>query len=155
MRCEAYELHMTYKQYVDMWYNERLKDDYMVQKYNRAGIYTIKVNDKLVYVGKSQDMLFRIAQHMGSIFYDMKAHKYKVLYDAYRREDCVISFDVIYKSKYKDKERIFADIGEKEAYYINKYLPPLNYQIPNLDDYKHFKVNKKAQVITLDEILQH
>lgn len=130
------------------------EDPYKVKKYGHAGIYCIKINDKIVYVGKSVDMLVRIADHSLEIMEGTnKSNKYKVLHKAYNSEECHIEFDVLYVCRKKNQQQIFDDIGEAEARYINQYMPALNYQIPTIGDYKHFSVNKKAQVITLEEIL--
>ena len=37
------------------------------QKYERAGIYCIKVDDRIVYIGKSHNMLKRVAAHYAAI----------------------------------------------------------------------------------------
>jgi hypothetical protein len=61
---------------------------------------------------------------------------------------------VLYVSKAKGKDNIIADVGAAEAEWINQLRPVLNYQIPNLGDYKHYTVNKRAKYITLAEILE-
>ena len=33
----------------------------LVPKYDHAGIYCIKVDDRIVYIGKSSNMLWRVA----------------------------------------------------------------------------------------------
>ena len=45
------------------------------------------------------------------------------------------------------------DIGFNEGKYIREYLPFLNTQIPNENDYKKYSYNKRAKHITLDSIL--
>ena len=40
-----------------------LKDHGYAPKYDHAGIYCIKLNNQLVYIGKSHNMLQRVAQH--------------------------------------------------------------------------------------------
>ena len=37
---------------------------------------------------------------------------------------------------------------------IRQYLPVLNYQIPKEENYKSFTVNKEANTITLDQIME-
>ena len=132
---------------------ENLKALGLAQKYEHPGIYSISINEKIVYIGKSRDMLVRLAQHITNIKYDLdKCNKYQVLRQAHNR-GIVIEFDVQYVSKKQNQDEIDRDIGEREAELINQYAPVLNYQLPLLEDYKHFKVNKKAKTITLDEIL--
>jgi hypothetical protein len=98
-------------------------------------------------------MLNRLAGHTLEIMEGTNGNKYKVLHDAFIREDCQIDFDVLYKSRKRNPDRIFDDIGEAEARLINEHMPALNYQIPTIGDYKHYKVNRKAKTITLEEIL--
>lgn len=143
---------MTKEQH-DALYEEYCQDPYKVQKYQKPGIYCIKINGQIVYIGKSTDMLNRLAGHTLEIMEGTNGNKYKVLHDALMREDCQIDFDVLYKSRKRNPDRIFEDIGEAEARFINEQMPALNYQIPTIGDYKHYKVNRKAKTITLDEIL--
>ena len=58
-----------------------------------------------------------------------KNNKYKVLAEA-RKRNMKVRFDVLYRAKSQTKEEIENEIGEKEGYYIRKYMPPLNNQIP-------------------------
>ncbi len=125
-----------------------------VIKYNHPGIYSVSIGDRLVYIGKSRDMLCRLAQH---IFYtnnlqQTKTHKYRIFALA-RLMGYEVRFDVMYIATGKKENEIDKEIGEKEAELINRYLPPLNYQIPKMLNYKSFSVNKKANSITLMEIL--
>lgn len=133
---------------------DQLKQDNAVcRKYSHAGIYSISIGNQLVYIGKSRDMLCRLAQH---IFYSnnlayTKSHKYQIFALA-KLLGYDVRFDVIYYSTttgYDTDE----DIGKKEAELINKYQPCLNYQIPNINDYQHYTVNRKAKSITLMQIL--
>ena len=59
-----------------MSYSKQQKDEIKQQlaqnpdikeKYRGAGIYSIKIDDILVYIGKSQDLLERIAEHIAEI----------------------------------------------------------------------------------------
>jgi predicted GIY-YIG superfamily endonuclease len=49
------------------------------EKYSKAGIYSISIDNKLVYIGKAKDMLVRIANHLKEIEVNTKSNKYKVL----------------------------------------------------------------------------
>lgn len=93
-------------------------------------------------------MLWRLAEHIAEVNKNLR-HKYRVLHQA-REQGIPITFDVLYYAK---QQNPYMELLFKEAYYINKYKPPLNYQIPNLDNPKKYKVNKKAKYITLGEIL--
>ncbi len=44
-----------------------LKKKGLANKYEHAGIYCIKVDSEIVYIGKSTNMLKRIAQHYAGI----------------------------------------------------------------------------------------
>ena len=48
--------------YAENTYNY-LKRKGLAQKYEHAGIYCIKVNNRVVYIGKSMNMLRRISEH--------------------------------------------------------------------------------------------
>ena len=146
---------MEKKKQPHVW-NETLlqlkKNKALCRKYAHAGIYSISINNKVVYIGKSRDMLCRLAQH---IFYINnpaynQSHKYRILNLA-KFMGYDIHFDVIYISS--TSGNVDDDIGMKEGEYIRALLPPLNYQIPNKNNYHHFTVNKKAKNITLMEIL--
>ena len=78
-------------------YEEYCQDPYKVEKYQKPGIYCIKINDIIVYVGLSRNMLQRLADHTLEIMdgRNHKTNKYRVLYQAMIREDCKVSFDVL------------------------------------------------------------
>ena len=137
--------------------DELKRDGGICQKYDKPGIYGVYIEGKLVYVGKSKDMLLRLAQH---IFYTnnlnwTKTHKYRIFALA-QLMGYNVRFDVLYtlpSSSTSGKKNIDDILGEREAELINQHLPPLNYQIPKIDNYKSFTINKKASTITLQEIL--
>ena len=128
--------------YAENMYNW-LKQRGLTAKYEFAGIYCIKVDETIVYIGKSGNMLRRIAQHYAGIQRQTEK-KYAVLAEA-RRRGHNINFDVVYYAKstrYADK---LTEIGEKEGEYIRKYQPILNTQIPKEDDWHKFD-NRKIDV---------
>lgn len=114
-------------------------------KYAGAGIYQIFLNNSLVYIGQSQNMLHRIASHMYEIEHNKKSNKYIQLRRA-KQHGCKIRFDVI--THCKDDE-----LDQLEGQYIRQYLPPLNYQIPKESGHG-FTVNKLAKTITYERILK-
>lgn len=124
------------------------------EKYRGAGIYSIKIDDILVYIGKSQDLLERVAEHIAEIqnINQHSSNKYKVIAQA-QRMGHKVSFDVLYYSPFTSGNDMIDDIGFNEGKYIRKYLPFLNTQIPNENDYKKYSYNKRAKYITLDSIL--
>ena len=137
--------------YVDNIYNKYLQQSWS-QKFLNAGIYSISINNKIVYVGKSTNMLYRMAEHWVSMS-NPKENKYKVLAEAKRRK-MIVSFDVLYSAKSNIRDDIEEEIGEREGYYIRKLMPSLNYQIPKEDDWHTFTTQKGALNISLDQILK-
>lgn len=53
--------------YSENMYHYLKKKRGLCKKYECAGIYSISLDDELVYIGKSHNMLKRIAQHMVGI----------------------------------------------------------------------------------------
>lgn len=49
-----------------------------------------------------------------------------------------IGFDVLYYAKSRSPDAIQDEIGKAEGEYIRRYLPPLNTQIPNAQNYGGF-----------------
>ena len=127
------------------YYEEALrqKPD-VVQKYDKSGIYSISINEKLVYIGKSKNMLRRVAEHMTQIVKGKESHKYSILHQA-RERGYTIQFDVL---EYCHEWEL--DMAEGE--YIRKYRPPLNYQIPKRNG--GYVIQRKAKWITLKEIME-
>lgn len=115
-------------------------------KYDHYGIYCIKVDGKIVYVGKSRNMLKRIAQHMYEIEYNKKKNMYLVLNEL--KSTHHISFDVLTKTTEGDDD----EMGIAEAYAIRRHAPCLNVQWPKIDNYHSFDYCKRAKTITAKEI---
>lgn len=109
-------------------------------KYEHAGIYCIKVDDNIVYIGKSVNMLRRVAQHYVGIQCEAEK-KYRILSEA-RRKGHAISFDVLYYAQSRSKSQRQAEIGEKEGEFIRAFNPILNTQIPKEDDWRKWDINK-------------
>ena len=124
--------------YADNAY-EWLKRKGLADKYEHAGIYCIKIDETVVYIGKSYNMLKRVAQHYAAIQKPTEK-KYRILAEAHRKRHA-INFDVLYYAKAQDYTSIMAEIGEKEGEYIRQYKPILNTQIPKEDDWHKFDVN--------------
>lgn len=123
--------------------------------FDKPGIYCIKLQGKKVYIGKSRNILDRVASHMGhylSNTVESKQNKYKILKQAHQ-QGLVIEFDVLYYSTKSEQADIDEDIGSAEAFLINHYMPPLNVQIPKIDNWRSHTMSKTAQTITLEEIL--
>lgn len=121
------------------------------EKYDCAGIYSISIDGILVYIGKSINMLKRLAQHLDAIEHPHN-HKYKVLREAYLTGHS-IDFDVLYFAVEQKENKLLEEIGAKEGELIRLYRPPLNYQIPKEKDYHSYRVNRSAKTIKLSAIL--
>lgn len=123
--------------YVDNMINF-LKRKGLADKYEFAGIYCIKIDDDIVYIGKSHNMLKRVAQHYVGIKSQSEL-KYRILAEA-QRKGHKIGFDVLYYATESGYNAVKDEIGTKEGEYIRKYKPALNTQIPKETDYRTFNV---------------
>ena len=130
----------------------KLKRDGWDKQFEYPGIYQIRIDDQIVYIGKSKNMLRRLAQHYVGIKTE-SSRKYRILAEAKRRRHPV-SFGVLYYAVELTPSLIEEEIGEKEAEYIRAEMPPLNKQIPRADNWRSYEINETADTITLSEILQ-
>ena len=136
--------------YADNMYNW-LKQRGHAAKYEFAGIYCIKIDQEIVYIGKSGNMLRRIAQHYAGIQKETEK-KYRILSEA-RRRGHNINFDVLYYAKSRRYAEKLAEIGKIEGEYIRKYNPILNTQIPKEEDWHTFDTQKIDAKSILAEII--
>ena len=123
--------------YVDNMINF-LKRKGLADKYEFAGIYCIKIDNDIVYIGKSQNMLKRVVQHYVGIKSQSEL-KYRILAEAHRKGH-TINFDVLYYATQSGYNAVKEEIGTKEGEYIRQYKPALNTQIPKETDYHKFDV---------------
>lgn len=121
----------------------------LIDKYDKPGIYSISINNKLVYIGKSKNILFRLAAHIVNTSYN-KGHKYQIFKQAIE-SNFPVSFGLLYEAKSDD---IDEELGQKEGEYIRKYSPCLNTQIPKEENWHSFKICSRANKITLDQIIK-
>lgn len=108
-------------------------------KYEHPGIYCIKLNDQIVYIGKSQNMLERIAAHYVGVKTGSE-RKYRLLAEA-QRKGSPVQFDVLYYAKETKWLDIIEEIGQKEGELIRQYRPILNTQIPKEENWRQWEVN--------------
>ena len=116
-------------------------------KYDHAGIYCIRLGDQLVYIGKSINMLERVAQHYVGIQY-RNAEKYRIIAQL-QQEGYPVNFDVLYDASSTARHDIDEEIGYMEGVYLRQYRPPLNTQIPKEEDWRKYEVKRIA---TEDEL---
>ena len=136
--------------YEDNAYNW-LKSKGLAAKYEYAGIYCIKIDGKIVYIGKSANMLRRIAQHYVGIKQGSEK-KYRIISEA-ERKGHPITFDVLYYAKSRRLVDKLVEIGEKEGEYIRLHTPILNTQIPKAEDWKKYENKAVDAREILHEIL--
>lgn len=117
-----------------------MKDKGLAAKYEHAGIYCIKIDTQIVYIGKSANMLRRIAQHYAGIQMGTEK-KYRIMAEA-RRKGHNIGFDVLYYAQRKGSTNQLLEIGQKEGEYIRKFNPVLNTQIPKEEDWSKWDINE-------------
>lgn len=121
-------------------------------KYDHAGIYCILLDDHVVYIGKSVNMLERIAQHYVGIQCCNK-DKYHIMAQL-QREGHPITFDVLYNASSTNRHDIDEEIGYMEGMYLRQYRPPLNTQIPKEEDWHKYEVKRIATEDELRQLLQ-
>ena len=124
----------------------------LAPKYDHAGIYCIKVDDRIVYIGKSSNMLWRVAQHYVGIKTGSD-RKYRILQEASRKGH-VITFDVLYNAAARGRAQIQEEIGNMEGEYIRKYRPVLNTQIPKADNWRSYDVVQVDVRKVLQQLLE-
>lgn len=117
---------------------EWLKRKGYAEKYDHAGIYCIKIDDTIVYIGKSHNMLKRVSQHYAAI-QGQTEKKYRIFAEAQRKGHS-INFDVLYHAAETYYPAVKDEIGQKEGEYIRQYKPVLNTQIPREDNWRKFDV---------------
>ena len=115
------------------------------------GIYSIMIQDKVVYIGKSINLLSRYCSHKKHIYNnpkvdkEAKEHKYRIFKQALDK-GYQVRFEIL---TYCQEQ----ELGESEAIFISQYRPVLNYQYPIVGNHRHWRVNKLAKTITLDQII--
>lgn len=135
--------------YLDNMY-QSLKRKGLAAQFEYAGVYGIWIDNRLVYIGKSQNMLMRMAQHYAAMS-KRNEKKYQILDEA-RKRGCRIRFNVLHYARETEKAAIAEEIGQKEGEFIRKYLPPLNTWVPQAEDWHRNKRNPAIDTVTLEQI---
>ena len=130
-----------------------LKKKGLDTKYEHAGIYCIKLDDQIVYIGKSQNMLERVAQHYVGIRKGSE-RKYRIIDEVQRKRGCPVCFDVLYYATAQQKQDIIEEIGKKEGELIREYRPILNTQIPKAEDWCKWDVCEVDAKEVLKQLLE-
>lgn len=121
--------------YAENMYNRLRKSSYHVKKYDTAGIYCIKIDDQIVYIGKSTNMLKRVSQHYAGIQTGSEK-KYRLIKEIQRKGHRV-GFDVMYYAKRRG-QALQEEIGYQEGVFIRRYMPIFNTQIPKENDWTKY-----------------
>lgn len=138
----------TYEQNTYEW----MKRQGLGDKFAHAGIYCIRIDNAIVYIGKSMDMLRRMAQHYVGIRTGSEK-KYRIMAEA-KRKGHRVNFDVLYYAKSRNRVDKMVEIGEKEGEFIRQYQPVLNTQIPKEDDWHQFDTQAVDAKTVLESILE-
>lgn len=136
--------------YVDNIYHWLQREGYS-PRFEHPGIYRITIGEAIVYIGKSKNMLYRLAEHFVGMKIP-KEHKYRILAEAKLR-GYRVNFDVLRYAHSALPAEIEEEIGQAEGELIRQYRPPLNTQIPKESDWRKYDYNADAATITLEEIL--
>ena len=128
-----------------------LKRKGLANKYEHAGIYCIKIDDDIVYIGKSHNMLMRVAQHYVGVK-SQSSKKYRILAEV-QRKGHRIGFDVLYRATQTRYTAVEQEIGEKEGEYIRHHKPILNTQIPKEENWNNWDMNEVDARVILQTIL--
>ena len=137
----------TYEQNTYEW----MKRQGLGDRFAHAGIYCIRIDNTIVYIGKSMDMLRRMAQHYVGIRTGSEK-KYRIMAEA-KRKGHRVNFDVLYYAKSRNRVDKMVEIGEKEGEFIRQYQPVLNTQIPKEDDWHQFDTQTVDAKTVLESLL--
>ena len=129
----------------------KLKRQGYDRKFECAGVYSIWIDNHLAYIGKSENMLMRMAQHYVEIT-KQSEKKYQILHEA-RTRGHYVHFEVMYYAEESDKSTIEEEIGQKEGELIRKYLPPLNTWIPQAENWHKTIRNPTIDTASLEQII--
>ena len=125
----------------------------LTEKYDCAGVYCIKLNGEIVYIGKSLNMLERIAAHYVGIKKGSEL-KYRILSEV-QRKGKTVEFDVLYYAKSQKYYDIVNEIGEKEGELIREYRPMLNDQIPKKENWRKWDIHILDAKEILNQLLKN
>lgn len=105
---------------------EELHDKY--PELDLMGIYAMKYNGKIIYVGKSTQLAKRWIGHIFNMTHEESKEHFRGMYITLRHlaRAGELEFEVLETVEDKDK------LDWLEGYYINKHLPCLNRIVPKL-----------------------
>lgn len=124
-----------------------VKTKYIKPHLDRSGIYCIKINGVIIYIGKADNLLKRILSHQVNTELGLPEHKYNV-FRGIIQKGYTLCFEVLEYVPNKKNLRIV------EGKWIRKYVPILNYQIPK-EDGIHYTVNPIAKKVSAEMVIEH
>lgn len=113
---------------------------------DKAGIYCIKIDGVIIYIGKASNLLKRILAHQVNTTLNLPEHKYDV-FRGIIQQGYTLSFEVL---EYVPNKK---DLLIVEGKWIRKYVPILNYQIPK-EDGIHYTVNPIAKQASAQSVIE-
>lgn len=124
-----------------------VKTKYIKPYLDKSGIYCIKIDGVIIYIGKADNLLKRILSHQVNTQLGLPEHKYNV-FRGIIQQGYTLCFEVL---EYVPNK---ADLRIVEGKWIRKYMPIMNYQIPK-EDGIHYTVNPIAKKVSAEMVIEH
>lgn len=124
-----------------------VKTKYIKPYLDKSGIYCIKIDGVIIYIGKADNLLKRILSHQVNTELGLPEHKYNV-FRGIIQQGYTLCFEVL---EYVPNK---ADLRIVEGKWIRKYMPIMNYQIPK-EDGIHYTVNPIAKKVSAEMVIEH
>ena len=124
-----------------------VKIKYIKPYLDKSGIYCIKIDGVIIYIGKASNLLKRILSHQVNTELGLPEHKYDV-FRGIIQKGYTLCFEVL---EYVPNKKNLLIV---EGKWIRKYMPIMNYQIPK-EDGIHYTVNPIAKKVSAEMVIEH
>lgn len=124
-----------------------VKTKYIKPHLDKSGIYCIKIDGVIIYIGKADNLLKRILSHQVNTELGLPEHKYDV-FRGIIQQGYTLCFEVL---EYVPNKKNLLIV---EGKWIRKYMPIMNYQIPK-EDGIHYTVNPIAKKASAEMVIEH
>lgn len=124
-----------------------VKTKYIKPYLDKSGIYCIKIDGVIIYIGKADNLLKRILSHQVNTELGLPEHKYNV-FRGIIQQGYTLCFEVL---EYVPNKKNLLIV---EGKWIRKYMPIMNYQIPK-EDGIHYTVNPIAKKVSAEMVIEH
>lgn len=124
-----------------------VKTKYIKPYLDKSGIYCIKIDGVIIYIGKADNLLKRILSHQVNTELGLPEHKYNV-FRGIIQKGYTLCFEVL---EYVPNKKNLLIV---EGKWIRKYMPIMNYQIPK-EDGIHYTVNPIAKKVSAEMVIEH